>query len=234
MADTKISELTAAPGVTADDLFVVVDGGATKKATAGQVRDFVNASTGAVNVPHVAGRWYVAHRGALNTGAAATVMRLSPFVLTETLTIDALGARVNTLFSGGLFGLAIYAHNAVTGNPTGAALAQVMGLSTTTLGVRSAVLGAAVQLPPGVYWAALLVDNTTAVVQAVGLQSEQGNWIGDSDIAVVTTGSSNAQGAKSVTGSGYGAGFIDLTGATFGTVNNIGGPALCFRVASVP
>ncbi len=47
MADAKISALPAATGVTADDLFAIVDdpGGApiTQKATAAQLRTFIGA-----------------------------------------------------------------------------------------------------------------------------------------------------------------------------------------------
>lgn len=236
MPDTRISELPAAAAVTADDLFPIVDSGTTRRATAGQLRDFVAAASGAVAVPHVANRWYMAHRGVVTNGSAnAGLMQLVPFVLTERLTVSALGARVTALFSGGLFGLAIYAHDPLTGNPTGPAVAQVTGLDTTTTGVRSANLAAPVQLASGLWWAAMLIDNATAAVQSVALTSaDQANWIGDASLAVVSSASFNAQGAKTVIGSSYAGGFIDLSGASFGAVGTSGGPALCFRVASVP
>lgn len=132
MTDIRISELPAATAVTADDLIPIVDSGVTRRATAAQMRTFIGAG---VNVPHIANRWYMAHRGVITQGTAgATLMQLVPFTLTETLTINALGARVTTLFSGGLFGLAVYAHDPASGNPTGPAMAQAMGLDTTTVG----------------------------------------------------------------------------------------------------
>lgn len=236
MPDTRISELPAADGITADDLFPIVDSGTTRRATAAQLRDFVATASGGVAVPHVAERWYMAHRGVVTTGTAgASLMQLVPFVLTEALTISALGARVTTLFSGGLFGLAIYAHDPLTGNPTGPAVAQIMGLETTTTGARSATLAAPVQLASGIWWAAMLMDNTTAAIQSVALTSaDQAHWIGDASLPVVTSASFNAQGAKTVIGSSYASGFTDLAAASFGAVNSSGGPALCFRVASVP
>ena len=231
MPDIRISELPAAAGVTADDLIPIVDSGTTRRATAAQLRDFVAAA-----VPHVANRWYMAHRGVVTTGTAgASLMQLVPFVLTETLSINALGARVTTLSAGGLFGLAIYAHDPLTGNPTGPAVAQAMGLDTSTAGARTAVLPAPVQLGQGLWWAAMLLDNATAAIQSVALNgTEQAHLIGDANLGVVSSASFNAQGAKTVTGSSYAGGFTDLAGASFGAVNTSGGPALCFRVASVP
>ncbi|HMO68775.1 MAG TPA: hypothetical protein PKD92_03910 [Novosphingobium sp.] len=236
MPDIRISELPQASGVTADDLIPLVDSGTTRRATAAQFRDFLAAASGAVAVPHVPGRWYMAHRGVVTTGTAgASLMQLVPFALTEALTINALGARVTTAFSGGLFGLAIYAHDPLTGNPSGPALAQVTGLETTTTGVRSANLATPAQLAPGIWWAAMLMDNATAAIQSVALTSaDQAHWIGDASLPVVSSAAFNAQGARTVTGSSYAGGFIDLAGASFGAISTSGGPALCFRVASVP
>lgn len=80
----------------------------------------------------------------------------------------------------------------------------------------------------------MLLDNTTAAIQSIALTgTDQAHLIGDVSPAVVSSASFNAQGARTVTGSSYAGGFTNLTGATLGATNTSGGPALCFRVASV-
>lgn len=179
---------------------------------------------------HVTGRWYASvPDAALSNGVALNASRSYwyPFFVPEAVTVSDLGARVITASAAGLFGLAIYAMDATTKQPSGAALASIVGLSTTAGNTPvSGTLGAPVALARGWYWAAHMVDNATATftilaATAAGYPGLIGN---------TTIGNVAAAAASQITGlqsSGVGAinyasGFTNATTAagTFTTVSS--------------
>lgn len=203
------------------------------------VRGKINRALGAL-VGHVAGRWYLASDAPVAQGGNFTTnnARMLPFVLTETITISDLGARVATLAAGGNFQLAIYASDAATFKPTGNALAATGDISTAATGAVSAdITGSNVQLTPGLYWMAVCVDATAggvAVFQTFATSSPAlGYLIGSTTHAnlIGANGSVALHYSVSMT---YGT-WPDMTSATFTeTVNSTAACALHFKVASVP
>jgi hypothetical protein len=119
-----------------------------------------------VPVPQfIADRWYPTGPVATSTGAALAtgLVRLYAFQLRARIKISTLMARVVTVGLGS-FQLAIYAHDATTGRPTGAVLARTGDMSSTVAAaVTGDITGADVVLEAGVYWAATNVDATSAV-----------------------------------------------------------------------
>jgi hypothetical protein len=94
------------------------------------------------------------------SGGQTGWIKLFPFILRQQLTISQLGLNITTADAGGNVAMALYTvdtsmlpTNLV--NNTGA-------LSTASAGPVSGALGSNTQLPPGLYWAASMIDNTTA------------------------------------------------------------------------
>lgn len=161
-----------------------------------------------------------AARGA-GLSSFATDLYLFPFTIRERVTLTDIGVGITTLSAVGggadVCMAGIYAHNAATARPTGAALASVTGLSTTATGGVSATLGAAVTFDPGTYWAAGQANNTTvrvlSVTQTTG--ADIATRIGSTLLANIAR---TATVQLVVSGNTYGT-FPDLTAATF-TENN--------------
>lgn len=133
-------------------------------------RSFV-ASTLGFNQGYVAGRWYNPFPFLATTTGVGFLQNnifLTPFVLEKPITVSDLGCRINVNAAGNVQ-LAIYAHNAATGAPTGNALASTGNISTAVAGGVSAdITGADVALSAGVvYWMASNVDNSTVTLQCV-------------------------------------------------------------------
>jgi hypothetical protein len=123
-------------------------------------------ATGAPFSGYITGNWYKPYLdyGGVNgaTGSNAALF-LALLYMPADVVITALGSRVTTAGAGNVM-LGIYAHNAITGLPTGNVLASVTGLSTTSTGNVSATLGANVPLARGFYWSATETDNATAAM----------------------------------------------------------------------
>jgi hypothetical protein len=117
---------------------------------------------------YVAGRWYCpfpsATPGTTNP-YSATQVRLSPFILSQQVTISDLGVLITTLAAAGNIRLAIYASDPVTKQPTGSPLAVTGDISTAAAGgIGGDITGADVVLPAGLYWFATAADNATVVL----------------------------------------------------------------------
>ncbi len=176
--------------------------------------------------------WHPKGSGVLaGTPAApgANSIRLFPGYIDSKLTINNLAARVSTLFSGGLFQLAIYAANAEN-YPTGNALISTASISTTTTGLQSGA--ASKQLDPALYWWALNCDNATAVFNSYGPSGLMvGQTIGVQGAANVFAAATGLLLAQT-----FGT-WPDLTATSWSSSNEATGaniPAIAFQIASVP
>lgn len=187
---------------------------------------------------YIAGNWYPAVPSTVATLASGitlttTSTRFIPFIVKQRVTITELGARVNTASSGGLFGLAIYAASPTTNKPVGTPLASVTGLSTTTVAVVSAALGAPVTLEPGLYWQAAQVDNTVATFQTLpSANAAVSMLIGDASLASASGNAAGGINALTNNSVGYAGGFVNMTSASWGNTFTAGTILLWFKVAA--
>lgn len=286
MADTKISDLTAADALDGTEEFAVNQGGVSKKATADQIQTLVGGLThnfGAAVDPtafedsgdgysvgslwmrtdtgdvwraravgvgvakwvkmglsshpgYVSGRFYIAppaFPAPLQAGAAlgTTTIKLVMINIEQRITISALATRVTTLFSGGLFGLAIYAMNPATKYPTGTPLASIMGASSTVATNVSTNLASNVTLEPGQYWVAALADNSTVALATYSTGSPIGSFtVGSATIGEVFASSTSGLAWLSAPGT-YAGGFTDLSAASFTAGSNNACATLAFKIA---
>lgn len=181
---------------------------------------------------YVSGKWRLASMDqAISGGQApgANSIRLYPFYVHDSLTIDRLGLCVTTLQAGGNVQAAIYASDATTLNPTGAALVSTASISAAGTGSVEATVSATLQ--PGIYWAATNCDNATNAFDANGSTSTwMARAIGSAtQSACMTTGGGTLSGYTFA--QTYGT-WPDLTGQTFAeltTSQRI--PLIQFRVA---
>lgn len=185
---------------------------------------------GATDHPgYIASQWYNPYETgtfAAGSSPAAGSVRCVPFILKSRVTMSDLGVRVTTLAAAGNVQVAIYANNPATMRPTGTVLANTGSLSTAATGVVSgAISGGNVTFEPGIYWACLNSDNSTAVFQFSGAGSGiMGNLVG---AATLVTLSGSATGAiigvstpitYGTWSSMTGAIFTESTNTSFGTV----------------
>lgn len=148
---------------------------------------------GAMTQPgYIASQWYSPYETgmvAAGSAPAAGSVRCIPFVLKSRVTMSDLGVRVTTLAAAGNVQVAIYANNPTTMRPTGAVLANTGSLSTAATGVVSgAISGGNVTLEPGLYWACLNSDNSTAVFQfSGGAAGIMGSLVGGANLVTVSS-----------------------------------------------
>jgi len=199
--------------------------------------ELYTSAKGIITPIYVAGNWYTGlmpSESSIAVGAVpgANSIRLHPFFVTNTITINALGVRLTTLAAGGNIQCAIYANNAATGRPTGTALASTASITTAATGNVNAAVN--VQLTPGMYWQATNMDNGTATAVAFSGTSLAGASI----IGSATQANSIAAGPGTFVGLGVSQTFgtwPDLTAASFTeqvSVTTI--PVVQFKVASIP
>lgn len=181
---------------------------------------------------YVSGKWRLASMDQAIAGGqapGANSIRLYPFYIYDSVTIDRLGACVTTLFAGGNVQIAIYAADATTLTPTGNALVSTGSISAAATGSVEATVSYA--LAPGLYWAATNCDNATNTFDANGSTS---TWMARA-IGSATQASCWTTGGGTLSGytfaQTYGT-WPDLTGQTFAeltTSQRI--PLIGFRVA---
>jgi hypothetical protein len=212
MPDTKISALSAGAIVRRSDALAAVRSGGNVKVTVGAP----------CHPGYVGGLWYPFLWGRVGSGAAwsAASTRMIPFMVHDRVTISDVALRVLTVSAGGTFGLAIYAHDLATGQPTGAPLAQtVTTLSTGTAALIQSALVAPVTLEPGMYWVACQLDNTVAVFQGLtGETTWAGYYAGAPAAANILSGSATTMQTLSFT-SPHGT-WPNVTGVTGSVIAN--------------
>jgi hypothetical protein len=120
--------------------------------------------------PYGSGKLYafdgVYQIGAGNNGVAATV-RMWGASIRRSVKIASLISRLTAAAAGGLFQVAIYRSDALTGDPTGPPIYTSASQSTAGAGIV-AVAGVNKTLDPGFYWFATQVDATGAPATFVG------------------------------------------------------------------
>lgn len=186
--------------------------------------------------PMVSGNWYVginadAIIASFNSSLASNLF-LVPLELSEAVPITALGVRVATLSSGGNMMIGLYANLPASNTPTGAVLASVVGLSTTTAVSVSASLSTPMLVGPGLVWAAIEADNSTARVAGNLLGSlSAARKLGTASLSNLFT---NSGGGAAFSGysivNTYGS-FPNLTGATLTAITTVGAPLVAFQKA---
>ena len=146
--------------------------------------------------------------GQTTTGAAMSIDTIYyfPILITRTITISDLGARVTTNVAGKNIAIAIYAHDASTNLPTGTPVAATGNISAASAAVVSAdITGSDVTLTPGLFWQAVWTDGSVA------LATYNGNFSpAVMNFAVGTSTLANA----------INAGGVALTGVTSGETYN--------------
>lgn len=192
------------------------------------------SGTGAITPVYVAGRWYAPARSTVQAGTALTAntIRLTPFALSESITIDQLGARVTTAVASSNVQLAIYAD--IGGAPGGPVLANTANLSSAVVGlVSGAIVQGTVQLPPGKYWMAVVASGAVALQAFATAFSHDSFLVGAPTLATISS-SATASGVSYSFAGTFGT-WPNLT-ATPATVavNTTASGVVFFRVASVP
>lgn len=223
----KISELTAASSLVGTEEFETNQGGTSKKATAAQIAAL--ASGGTVTAPkYTSGRWYSVyqtHTSQAGAAPASNTIRAIPFLLSKSVTISDLMARITTAAAGGNMQLAIYASDSA-GKPTGNALATTASISMAATGPGSATLATPVTLPSGLYWAMVAQDNTTGVVHAPGMNPLLGLYGSTSPSTIASAGPPNQMVINQTFGT-----WPDFTSLTMSESTTVGSAVLYFKVA---
>lgn len=124
---------------------------------------------------YVAANWYLGTLPIITiAGLSSSVTQqiMIPFVVRQTITVQALGIRITTPGTTNIQ-LGIYASDAgATLNRPGALLANTGNIPNTGApGFYSAALLANVQLTPGIYWLAYQCNDTTCLVMSASASS---------------------------------------------------------------
>jgi hypothetical protein len=186
------------------------------------------------HVAYIVGKWYNTAQFGTIAGApsapGANNIRLVPFYVRSTITLNSLGLRVQTLSAGGNVQAAIYANNPATNAPTGLPLCSTASMSTAATGsVNSAVSG---QLTPGLYWFATNCDNATAAFAAPNVGNCYLGWLLGS--ATQGTSLSSTQSFAGYTVGQTFATWPDLTASSPTEISNPNVPIGEFKIGSVP
>lgn len=186
------------------------------------------------NPGYISGNWYIPYDSATSvTGqgglTAVTTTGFFPFWVWQSVTISQLGCRVTTVGTNAKLG--IYANNSSTMKPTGVCLGSTSNIDVTATGNKSAPLsGGNLVLNPGIYWFAWGADNTATRFQGFSETcSPFTNFVGTTTQGRVVAASGVSDRIWNVTEAAYGT-FGDMTAASI-TVNPIGSPHICFKVA---
>jgi len=171
---------------------------------------------GLLSYPRVSGNWYHLIDGVTAVSGQAiqiNLVKLIAFELTKSITIQTLGARVNSNVAASNMQLALYATNYTTGRPTGNALANTASISGAVVGLVSAnPVGGNFTLSAGIYWMAVNAD-TAGVIYQVAQPTTAINLIGEatqSSISSATTVVAYALEVSQTFGT-----WPDLTNASF-------------------
>jgi hypothetical protein len=183
----------------------------------------------------VAGKWRTAAAiGTIATGQVpgSNSIRLYPYFISDTLTIDQLALSVSTVSAGGFGQAAIYAADSVSQMPTAAALVSSASISTSTAGAFAGAVTPR-QFTPALYWWASNCDNAVAIFLA---GSSTATWVG---AAIGSATLANAMSATGlVTGFSFPATFgtwPDLTSASLTELNTSQRiPVIGYHAQSVP
>lgn len=187
---------------------------------------------------YIANNWYLAALiGSQPSGGGAlsvTTQYMAPFILRQRLTIGSLGIRTVTPGTSNVQ-LALYANDSSPVNRPGTLLQNTGNIANNGVaGFYPGVLGASIQLDPGIYWSAIQCNDTTCAPESL---------LASSSSFEILFGSASGGGAI---GNGAGAQTIGVTipstfgtwasaqGATFTELVSGRGPAVAYQIVSVP
>lgn len=141
-----------------------------------------------VSPGYVSGSWYPADYGlsvATSATANAGTIYFAPLVIYQDVTITDLAAEITTGVAASNFQLAIYAMDATTKRPIGAALATTPSMSAVTAAVVSSAI-TPVLLPAGLYWIGVNTDVSGVVYRAIAPGQGWANaYVGSATVANV-------------------------------------------------
>lgn len=203
-----------------------------------------SASGGVYPVQYYAGRYYWSepyNMGANLTNQGTSKIIWRAIVFGKPITLSSVGARVVSTSAAGNFAIALYAADATTGLPTGAAICNTGNLSTTTAAaVENSSISCGVS-SGGLYWWGFQVDNATATFMGVNSASPGPSWsAGAKDAASLAAGSTQVV-TEMVTTTTYGT-WPTMNGTECGTGNCVTSSAITasrgntpfFKVGSIP
>lgn len=183
------------------------------------------------DTPYIVGNWYLpggirSVSGGANGGIGT--VRTHPAIIRRPCTISDLGVRVTSAVAGNVQA-AIYANNPLTGRPTGAPLVATESMSTAAATVVTSAAALEIDTP-GLYWFAVCVDTTGAVLNAIS--NSMGSGMSDLIGSATPTNAMSATGGLSglaVTGT-FGT-WPDMTAASFTeSVGSSGYGAVQFKI----
>lgn len=123
------------------------------------------------------------------TWSVAGQIAFLPFIVPKAVTIKAIGVGISTAFTGGLAAAGIYANDPTLGQPTGLPIASVSGISLSFTGSVSVLLATPFLLPAGIYWMAVQLDNTTAILRTIATAAGVvGAMMGSATLSNITGG----------------------------------------------
>lgn len=182
---------------------------------------------------YTSGFWYPAGAGVNGNGAApgANSIRAYPFRIVRAVTISDLAACVTTAHAANNFQLAIYAHDAAAGLPTGSELAKTGNMSTAATGVITAdITGANVALAPGIYWACVNTSSGSVIFVPFSINNSDTAELVGASAASSIFGGAAITGVCVSTPVTFGT-WGDLTAASWTPVTTSSNAALGFKVA---
>lgn len=191
--------------------------------------DIEGAAT--AGAPYVSGNWYngIPHaRVSAQNAFGNSKIYFAPFEIRAAVTITDLAIRVTT-GAAGTAQVAIYANDAALGRPTGAPLAEVAGLDTTSPAAVSGTLASPVTFQPGVYWFAVQLSSATAAIS--GTTADAGSMsalIGSATLANVISAAAVVSINLALTNT-FGT-FPTLPSGSFVESSNIRNPLPLFKV----
>lgn len=170
---------------------------------------------------YVSGRnYFLDQQGTPSNGSniATGKTRCYPIRVQSPITIDRLGAHIATGLAGGNIRVGLYNHDSTNRRPstlvcaTGNIATDSSGTSTVALVDSAGSAVASVTIQPGLYWAALRVDNATVITTGYGANAVGGSLIGAAAGTALVGSSAVAQRSlEYTTGYSFAGNFGDLS-----------------------
>jgi hypothetical protein len=137
----------------------------------------------------VVGNWFQPVVGTVAAGLSSAVntIYMYPFRTDQTVTINALGARVTTAGVNANFQLAIYASNPTTGLPTGTVMTATSNLSGAAAGAITGVVLDCTLTAGQLYWAAFNCDVAIVAQHLSGASTFFASIVGSSNLTDITS-----------------------------------------------
>jgi hypothetical protein len=207
----------------ADGTFAAPAGGASTPLQAPAVNNWIDPILGAT---------------AASATSVANQISFFPFVLSRSITVGGLGARVTTVIAGSNIQLAIYSASGTTGLPTGSPLGKTVSLSGGTATTVSDETLASFTLNAGqLYWMASVVDVAGVVLQGVAASSTYMAWVYGGTLTEITGNNIVAGSRRTLANPGAFGTWPDMTSQSTSTVpgqSTLSGGIVFLKVNALP